>query len=93
MSTGGRTFTKICFANGIDGLATIDEELAGLVEHLQGDKTSETADMGRNVNKTNLIINNIECILTGISVNRQSLEAATYLDRQSLTLIYSATSV
>ena len=34
VSIGGRTITKICFADDIDGLAGEEEELANLVERL-----------------------------------------------------------
>ena len=33
VSIGGRTITNLCFADGIDGLAGEEEELAKLVEH------------------------------------------------------------
>ena len=44
VSIGGRTITKLRFADNIDGLAGEEEELANLVEHL--DKASTAYCMG-----------------------------------------------
>ena len=47
---GGRTITDLLFADGIDGLAGEEEELANLVERL--DKASTAYDMEISAEKT-----------------------------------------
>ena len=56
VSIGGRTITKLRFANDIDGLAEEEEELANLVERL--DKASTAYGMETSAEKTKLLTNN-----------------------------------
>ena len=56
VSIGGRTSTNLCFADDIDGLAGVKEELANLVEHL--DKASAAYGMEISAKKTKLMTNN-----------------------------------
>ena len=53
VSTGGRTITKLCFADDIDGLAGEEEELANLIERL--DKASTAYSMAISAEKTKLM--------------------------------------
>ena len=53
VSTGGRTFTNLRFADDIDGLAGEEEELAKLVEHF--DKASTAYGMEIIAEKTKLM--------------------------------------
>ena len=54
ISIGGRTITKLCFADDIDGLAWEEEELANLVERL--DKTPTAYGTEFSAEKTKLMI-------------------------------------
>ena len=75
VSIGGRTITKLCYADDIDGLAG-EEELANLVERL--DKASTAYGMEISAEKTKLIKNNnTGGINTEIKVNGQKLETVT----------------
>ena len=56
VSNGGRTITNLRFANGIDGLAGEEEELANLVQRL--DKASTAYGMEISAEKTKLMTNN-----------------------------------
>ena len=56
VSIGGRTITHLLFADGIDGLAGEQEEMAKLVECL--DKTSTAYGMEISAEKTKLMTNN-----------------------------------
>ena len=67
VSTGGRTITKLCFADDIDGFA--GEELTNLAEHL--DKASTAYGMEISAEKTKLMTNNTSGINTEIKVNGQ----------------------
>ena len=55
VTIGGRTITSLRFADGIDGLAGQEEELAKLVERL--DKASTAYGMESCTEKTKLITN------------------------------------
>ena len=56
VSIGGRTITKLRFADDINGLAGEEEELANLVERL--DKASTAHGMEISAEKTKLMTNN-----------------------------------
>ena len=75
VSTGGRTFTNLRFADDIDGLEGEEEELAKLVERLN--KASTAYGMEISAEKTKLTTNNISGINTDIKVNGQKLETVT----------------
>ena len=75
VSIGGRTITKLCFADDIDGLAGEEEELAKLVERL--DKVSTAYGMEISTEKTKLMTNNTSGINKEIKVNGQKLETVT----------------
>ena len=84
VSIGGRTITNLCFADDIDGLAGVEEELANLVEHL--DKASTAYGMETSAEKTKLMTNNTSGFNTEIKVNGQKLETITsfkYLVRRT----------
>ena len=68
VSTEGRTITNLRFADGIDGLAREEEELANLVELLV--KASTAYGMEISAEKTKLMTNNTSGINTEIKVNR-----------------------
>ena len=72
VSIGGRTITKLRFADDIDGLAGEVEELANLVE--RPDKASTAYGMVISAKKTKLMTNNTSGINTEIKVNGQRLE-------------------
>ena len=74
VSIGGRTITKIRFADDIHGLAG-EEELANLVESL--DKASTTDGVEISAEKTKLMTNSTSGISREIKVNGQKLETAT----------------
>ena len=75
VSIGGRAITDLCFADDIDGLAGVEEELAKLVECL--DKASTAYSMEISAEKTKLMTNNTSGINTEIKVNGQKLETIT----------------
>ena len=56
VSIGGSTITNLRFADDIDGLAGVEEELANLAEHL--DKASTAYSMEISAEKTKLMTNN-----------------------------------
>ena len=62
VSIGGSTITNLRFADDIDGLAGVEEELANLAEHL--DKASTTYSMEISAEKTKLMTNNTSGINT-----------------------------
>ena len=62
VSIGVRTITNLRFADGIDGLAGGEEELANLVERL--DKASTAYAMKISAEKTKLMTNNTSGINT-----------------------------
>ena len=72
VSIGGRTITNLRFADGIDGLAGDEEELANLVQRL--DEASTVYGMEISAEKTKLMTNNTSGISTEIKVNGQKLE-------------------
>ena len=75
VSTGGGTTTSLRFADDIDGLTGVEEELAKLVELL--DKASAAYDMEISAEKTKLMINNTSGVNTEIKINGQKLETVT----------------
>ena len=75
VSIGGRTITKLRFADDIDGLAGEEDELANLVERL--DKASTAYGMEISAEKTKLMTNNTSGINTEIKVNGQRIERVT----------------
>ena len=75
VSIGGRTITKLRFADDIDALAGEEEELAKSVERL--DKASTAYGMEISAEKTKLMTNNTSGINTEIKVNGQKLETIT----------------
>ena len=75
VSIGGRTITNLRFADGIDGLAGEEEELANSVERL--DKASTAYGMEISAEKTKLMTNSTSGINTEIKVNGQRLETVT----------------
>ena len=75
VSTGGGTTTSLRFADDIDGLTGVEEELAKLVELL--DKASAAYDMEISAEKTKLMTINTSGINTEIKVNGQKLETVT----------------
>ena len=77
VSIGGRTITKLRFADDIDGLAGEEEELTNLVERL--DKASTADGMEISAEKTKLMTNNTSGINTDITVNGKKLETVTSL--------------
>ena len=72
ISIGGRTITNLCFADGIDGLAGEEEELAKLVERL--DKASTAYGMKISAEKTNLMTKHI----TGINKQHRSVNQKSH---------------
>ena len=75
VSSGGRTITKLRFADDSDGLAGEEDGLANLVERL--DKSSTTYGMEISAEKTKLMTSNTSSINTEIKVNEQKLETVT----------------
>ena len=75
VSIGGRTITNLRFADGINGIAGEEEELAKLVEHL--DKASTAYSMEISAKKTKLMTNNISGINTDTKINGQKLQTVT----------------
>ena len=72
VSIGGRTITNLLFADGIDGLAGKEEELASLVDRL--DKTSAAFGMEISAEKTKLMTNNANGISIDIKINGKKLD-------------------
>ena len=77
LSIGGRTITKLRFADDIGGLAGEEEELANLVGRL--DKAFTSYGMEISAEKTKLMTNNTSDINTEIKVNGQKLAVVTSL--------------
>ena len=75
VSIGGRTITRLRFADDIDGLAGEEEELEKIVERL--DKASTAYGMKISAEKTKLMTNNTSGINTEVKVNGQKLETVT----------------
>ena len=75
VSIGGRTITNLRFADGLDGSAGEEEELANLVERLE--KAHTDYGMEISAEKTKLMTNNTSGINTEIKVNGQKLETVT----------------
>ena len=75
VSTGGRTITKLRFADDIDGLVGEADELANLVERL--DKACTAYSIEISAEKTKLMTINTSGINTEIKVNGQKLETVT----------------
>ena len=75
VSIGGRTITKLRFADDIGGLAGEEEELANLVGRL--DKAFTSYGMEISAEKTKLMTNNTSDINTEIKANGQKLETVT----------------
>ena len=76
VSIGGRTITKLRFADDIDGFAR-EQEITKLVERL--DKVSTAYGMEINAEKTKLMPNNTSGINAEINVTRQKLERVAKL--------------
>ena len=72
VSIGGRTISKLRFADDIDGLAGSVLEFAYLVEHL--DETSTAYGMQISAEKTKLMTNNTNGMRSNIRVNGEKLE-------------------
>ena len=75
VNNGERTITSLRFADGSDGLAGEEEELAKLVEH--PDKASTAHGMAIRAEKTKQMTNNANGINTDIKVNGQKFETVT----------------
>ena len=73
VSIGGRTITNLRFADDIDGLAGTEEELAKLVDCLDG--TSTKFAMEISAEKTKLMSNTNQPTTRRIMVNGQELES------------------
>ena len=78
VSIGGRRISNLHFADDIDGLAGKEEELVKLVERLHN--TSTRYGNESSVEKTILMINNINGISTNIKINNQKLEMVGTLE-------------
>ena len=72
---GGTTFTSLNFADGIDGLAEEEEELAKFVE--RPDKASTAYSFEISAEETRLRTNDSSGINTEIILNGQKLETVT----------------
>ena len=70
---GGRTVTNLRFADGIDGLAGEEEELAKLVYHL--DKASSAYCMEISVKKIKWMTSNTSGIKKEIKIKGQKLKS------------------
>ena len=71
VSIGGRTFTNLCFADDIDGLAGKEQELVKLVNHLE--ETSTAYHMQISAEKTQLMTNNTNGSSTDITIHNKKL--------------------
>ena len=74
VSIGGRTITNLRFADGLDGSAGEEEELANLVERLDTASTAYGMEISA---ETKLMTNNTCGTDTEIKVNGQVLETVT----------------
>ena len=75
VSIGGRSITKLRFADDIDALAEKEEELEALVESL--DKTCTRYKMEISAENTKLMTNSANDIQREIKVKRQKLGTVT----------------
>ena len=75
VSIGGRTITNLRFADDIDGLTGVEEEVAKLVEHFN--KASAAYGMEISAEKTKLMTNSTSSNKTEIKVKGQKLETVT----------------
>ena len=83
VSIGGRTITKLRFADDIDGLAGEEEELANLAERL--DKTSTDYGMEISAEKNKLMTNNTTGINTEIKAPKHTRLKERFLIRRNRT--------
>ena len=72
VSTGGRTITKLRFADDIDGLAGQEQELSKLVNHIEEASTAYGMQIGEE--KTQLMTNNTNGVSTEITIHNTKLE-------------------
>ena len=72
VSIGGRTISNLRFADDRDGLAGSELELANLVERL--DKTSTAYGIQISAEKTKLMTNNTNDIISDMRVNDENLK-------------------
>ena len=72
ISTGNRTITNLRFADDIDGLAGQEQELIKLVNHLE--EASTAYGMQISAEKTQLMTNNTNGIITDITIDNKKLE-------------------
>ena len=75
VSIAGRTITNLRFADGIDGLAGSEQELAQLVQRI--DQASKAYGMEINAEKTKLMTNNINGIHKEIKASDHKLQTVT----------------
>ena len=71
-SIGGRTITNLRFVDDIDGVAGQEQELVKLVNHLE--EASTAHGMQISVEKTQLMTNNTNGIITDIAIDNKKLE-------------------
>ena len=69
VSIGGRTITKFCFADDIDGRAGQEQELVKLVNHLE--EASTAYGMQLSAEKTQLMTKNTNDISTDITTDKK----------------------
>ncbi|GFO16213.1 endonuclease-reverse transcriptase [Plakobranchus ocellatus] len=74
VSIGGRTIPNLGFADDSDGRAGKEEELASLVNSLDGTATAYSMEIS--AEKTKLMTNNSYSINTDIRISGQKLETA-----------------
>ena len=72
VNIGGRTITNLRFADDIDGIAGEEKELVNLINRLES--ASSAYGMEISSEKTKLMTNNPNGIITDIKVNNQTLE-------------------
>ena len=72
VSVGGRTITNLCFADDIDGLTGLGQELVKSVNHLE--EPSTAYGMQISAEKTQLMTNNTNGINTDITIDNKKLE-------------------
>ena len=75
VSTGGRTITNLCFADGIAALAKEEPEIDALVESL--DKTCTRYKMEMSAEKAKLMINSANDIQMEIRTKGRKLGTVT----------------
>ena len=74
VSIVSRTFTNLCFADDIDGLAGQEQELVKLVNHLIEHEASTAYGMHISAEKTQMMTNNTNGISTDVTINKKKLE-------------------